>query len=114
MTNVSCSACNCAYNKNDCCYKSKINVEGLFSRSKLGTFCETFKTPKERRIYEMELGSDMQSTNLEPYEIKTDVMCSANYCVHNKNNRCVNSTINVGPKAARYRSETECASFKLK
>ena len=61
MTNISCSAKNCAYNKNMACYKGRINVEGLFSRSKLGTFCESFKTPRERQLFEAELGSDMQS-----------------------------------------------------
>ena len=87
MTNISCSAKNCAYNKNMACYKGRINVEGLFSRSKLGTFCESFKTPRERQLFEAELGSDMQSDSLEAFETKTDVTCSANYCVFNKNNK---------------------------
>ena len=114
MTNISCTATNCAYNKNTTCYKGKINVEGLFSRSKLGTFCESFKTPKERQLFEMELGSDMQSDNLEPFETKTAISCSANYCVFNKANKCVAESIKVGMEGARFRSETECDSFKLK
>ena len=114
MTNVGCDAKNCAYNQNNTCYKGKINVEGLFSRSKLGTFCESFKTPKERQLYETELGSDMQNSLLEAYETKTDVRCSANYCFYNQNNRCVSDHIRVGGETARFRSETECNSFKLK
>jgi hypothetical protein len=114
MTNISCSAKNCAYNKNMACYKGRINVEGLFSRSKLGTFCESFKTPRERQLFEMELGSDMQSDSLEAFETKTDVTCSANYCVFNKNNKCSAQSIKVGMEEARFRSETECDSFKLK
>ena len=114
MTNISCTAKNCAYNRNLSCYKSKINVEGLFSRSKLGTFCETFKTPRERQLYETELGSDMQSENLESFETKTEISCSANYCYFNKNNKCSADRIKVGNEDARFRSETECDSFKLK
>ena len=114
MTNISCSAKNCAYNKNMACYKHKINVEGLFSRSKLGTFCESFKTPKERQMFETEFGSEMQSEKLESFETKTEVSCSANYCLYNKNSRCSAENIKVGMPDARFRSETECDSFKLK
>lgn len=114
MTNIACTAKNCAYNRDTTCYKGKINVEGLFSRSKLGTFCESFKTPKERQLFEMELGSDMQSESLEPFETRTEVKCSANYCVYNKNYKCQAEKINVGMEGARFRSETECDSFTLK
>ena len=114
MTNVSCTAKNCSYNYNSTCYKGRINVEGLFSRSKLGTFCESFKTPRERQMFEAEFGSDMQSEKLESFETKTEVSCSANYCVYNKNSKCIADKINVGMEEARFRSETECDSFKLK
>lgn len=114
MTNISCSAKNCAYNRDSTCYKGRINVEGLFSRSKLGTFCESFKSPKERALFEFELGSDMQDENLEPVETKTQIGCSANYCYFNKNNRCTAQHIKVGNANARFRSETECDSFRLK
>ena len=102
------------YFQNNTCYKGKINVEGLFSRSKLGTFCESFKTPKERMVYETELGSDMQNENLEAFETKTEIKCSANYCYYNQNNRCVSDHIRIGGSHAKFRSETECNSFKLK
>jgi hypothetical protein len=114
MTNISCSAKNCAYNKNMACYKHKINVEGLFSRSKLGTFCESFKTPKEKVIFETEFASDMQSEALSALETKTEITCSANYCLYNKNSRCSAENIKVGSADARFRSETECDSFTLK
>ena len=114
MTNITCTAINCSYNRSSTCYKGQINVEGLFSRSKLGTFCETFKTPKERQMFEMEFGTDMHSDEAEPFEVKTNISCSANYCVFNKGNKCQAETIKVGSEGARYRSETECDSFRLK
>lgn len=114
MTNISCTAKNCAYNKNTACYKGKINVEGLFSRSKLGTFCESFKNPREKLLYETELGSDMQDEALESFQTKTEINCSANYCYYNKNSKCSATKIKVGTDEARFRSETECDTFKLK
>ena len=77
----------CGYNENCKCAKKHINVEGLFAKSKIGTFCQSFKNTVK-------------------------VMCSANYCVHNENNECVAKEITVGNENASYRSETECDSFK--
>ncbi len=114
MPNINCNATNCAYNKQCTCYKPKVNVEGLFTRSKLGTFCESFKSPKEKAMFEFELGSDMQDETILPNDTKSIVVCSANYCYFNKNNKCQANNIKVGTKNARYRSETECDSFQLK
>ena len=51
---------------------------------------------------------------IEAFETKTEVSCSANYCYYNKNNKCSAEKIKVGMEEARFRSETECDSFKLK
>lgn len=114
MPNIKCCANNCAYNKRNTCFKGKVNVEGLFTRSKLGTFCESFKTPKEQAMFEFELGSEMLEDTTLSENVKTSVICSANYCYFNKNNRCNANNISVGTSNARYRSETECDSFQLK
>ncbi len=114
MPNINCSATNCAYNKQATCYKSKVNVEGLFTRSKLGTFCESFKSPKEKALFEYELGNDMTDDTTLPLDTKTTIVCSANYCYFNKNNKCNAKNIKVGTHNAKYRSETECDSFQLK
>ncbi len=113
MPKINCNATNCAYNKQCTCFKNKVNVEGLFTRSKLGTFCESFKSPKEKALFEYELGNDMIDSAL-PEDAHTNISCSANYCYFNKNNKCVAKNIKVGTQNARYRSETECDSFQLK
>lgn len=114
MANINCSAENCAYNKQNTCYKHKVNIEGLFTRSKLGTFCESFKSPKEQALFSYELGEEMADETTLAENTKTLVTCSANYCYFNKGNKCHAQNIKVGTHNARYRSETECDSFQLK
>ena len=42
------------------------------------------------------------------------VSCSANYCQYNKDNYCEAREIKIGNEDAKYRSETQCDSFKLR
>ncbi len=113
MPHICCNANNCAYNRQNTCFKNKVNVEGLFTRSKLGTFCESFKSPNERAMFEFELGHEIIEDTLAE-DTSTSISCSANYCYFNKNNKCNAKNIKVGTQNARYRSETECDSFQLK
>lgn len=110
MTHIKCSAKNCGYNKECYCNKQNVKVEGLFSRSKLGTFCQSFRNPIDSSEFKEEMASEM----CEDGELKTNIGCSANYCEFNKENYCQAREINVGSKNAKYRSETQCDSFKLR
>lgn len=111
MSYINCNAKNCGYNKNNQCNKRFVKVEGLFSRSKLGTFCQSFRNPVDSSLFKEEMASEMLG---ETEEKKTQVGCSANYCLYNKDNYCQAREITVGNKNAKYRSETECESFELK
>lgn len=113
MSEIKCNATACGYNKNRVCNKKMIKVEGLFSRSKLGTFCQSFKNAMLDSTSMEEMASEMYDTiSTEP--VGVSICCSANYCVHNKNDRCQAPEIQVGGANAKYRSETECDSFKLR
>ena len=114
MSNVSCKVAKCIYNRNSTCYKNNINIEGLFTRSRLGTFCESFRTPKEQISYRIELNSEMQSESIAPLETDTKIKCSSNYCCYNTDGICTAEKIIVVDEHARFRSETQCDSFKLK
>lgn len=109
MTKVTCNARACGYNEDCSCCKKHIDVEGLFAKSKIGTFCQSFKNPHSSDILMSEMAKEMCAT---PTEIKVE--CSANYCVYNENNRCVAETISIGNQKAQYRSETQCDSFKAR
>lgn len=111
MSNVKCNACNCGFNKNNECQKKTIKVEGLFSRSKLGTFCQSFRNPVDCSLFNEEMAEEMLN-NDENAKIK--IGCSANYCVYNKDNYCQARQIKIGTENAKYRSETQCDSFELK
>lgn len=112
MTKINCKACNCGYNENSYCKKKKVNVEGIFAKSKIGTFCESFLNPnRDSKVY-TEMAKEMFDTNSPVTETK--IMCSANYCRHNTENVCHAKEIQVGSAGSKYRSETECDSFSLK
>ena len=43
MTNINCKAEKCCYNSCEKCLKGQIDVEGLYAKSKVGTFCQSYK-----------------------------------------------------------------------
>ena len=110
MTDISCKAGLCGYNQNEKCMKKHINVEGLFAKSKIGTFCQSFKNPHTSSVLKAEMGSEIFNEK----EYGTKVKCSANYCYYNKDEECTAKQIKVGIEGAQYRSETECDTFKSK
>lgn len=113
MSEIKCNATACGFNKERYCNKKMIKMEGLFSRSKMGTFCQSFKNTMLDNITREELASDMHSTIVDD-KMDVSISCSANYCVHNKNDKCQSKEVHVLGSNAKYRSETECDSFKLR
>lgn len=113
MTNIKCSAVNCGFNKGKYCNKHNVKVEGLFSRSKLGTFCQSFTKPIDVKDFNAEMANEMY-TGYDLDENLINVSCSANYCIYNEENKCTAPNIKVGFSNAKYRSETQCDSFKLR
>ena len=56
MTKVGCKARSCGYNNNEECNKmNKIDVEGLYAKSRIGTFCQSFKNPLDSDILKAEI-----------------------------------------------------------
>ncbi len=108
MTRVSCNAKTCGYNDCSQCNKKNIDVEGLFAKSKIGTFCQSFKNPHDSQAVMKEMANEMT------LDSNIHVSCSANYCLHNKDNYCEAKEIKIGTEEAKYRSETQCDSFKLR
>lgn len=110
MAEINCKALNCGFNKCSLCSKKNVKIEGLFSRSKLGTFCQSFRNPIDNQEFKEEMALDM----LEDMALEPKIGCSANYCLYNKDNSCMAKTITIGANDAKYRSETQCDSFKLR
>lgn len=108
MTKINCSVECCGYNDCRVCKKTKVDIEGLFAKSRIGTFCQSFQNPRESDVLKTEMAKEMT------VEDNTSILCTANYCVHNSDNRCSAKEIKVGNDQAKFRSETQCNSFKLK
>lgn len=108
MTNVDCNAKTCGYNENNTCKKKQIDVEGLFAKSKIGTFCQSFINPNSNKDVKQEIANEMSVGST------TSVSCSANYCKYNEENFCKARDITIGNQNAQYRSETQCDSFSLR
>lgn len=108
MTKVACNAKSCSYNDCRFCNKKTIDVEGLFAKSKIGTFCQSFTNPQNSAKLMSEIASELSNDNV------VKVSCSANYCEYNKGDYCEAKEITIGNESAKYRSETQCDSFKLK
>ena len=109
MTNINCEACKCGYNSSGKCLKEEIDVEGLFAKSKVGTFCQSYKNLQNNPIKEMEIARELADDDL-PHRVN----CSANYCSFYNDGCCQNREISIGKEDSLYRSETECDSFHLK
>ena len=105
MTNINCDACKCGYNSSGRCMKGEIDVEGLFAKSKVGTFCQSYKNLEHNPIKEMEIARELSLDDL-PHR--------ANYCSFYSDGCCQNREISIGKEDSLYRSETECDSFNLK
>ena len=79
------------------------------TKSKIGTFCQSFKNPHNSEVLRTEMASEMY-----PDADAIKVECSANYCVFNENNVCSAKDIKIGNENAKYRSETQCDSFRCR
>lgn len=108
MSKIKCNAKTCGYNDNLYCSKKKIDVEGLFAKSKVGTFCQSFKNAHDNPNIKAEMANEMSLEN------QANIGCSANYCVFNQDDVCHKDEICIGNENAQYRSETQCESFKLR
>ncbi len=113
MSCVHCSATICGFNKSSYCSKKNLSVEGMFSKSKVGTFCQSFQNPNNSDLLKSEMAKDMLD-DLGSEKEKIQIKCSANYCTFNSQDYCIAKEIKIGNQSAKYRSETQCDSFKAK
>lgn len=99
MSNIKCNVIACSFNHNSSCLKKEITVEGLYSKSTIGTFCLNFKKSNFKIILD----------NVKEAQIS----CNSNYCKYNKDDKCTKKDVIIDGSNAEYRSETKCSSFSL-
>jgi hypothetical protein len=104
MTELSCSAVNCFYNKDHLCSKGDIMVEGKGATSEGDTFCSSFR----------EKGCGCTNSSSEHASRMIDVDCEAEKCTYNEDCKCHAMKIGIGGAGATQCHQTECATFKCK
>lgn len=105
MTLLDCAVTGCAYNKDRCCCKGDIKVEGSEAVNQNETCCGSF----------VERGEKNCGCNVKEHESKAiNVVCEAGNCTFNKDKKCSADHIGIAGGDACSCGETECASFCCK
>ncbi|MFI3326365.1 MAG: DUF1540 domain-containing protein [Clostridia bacterium] len=104
MNNLECQVNSCEHNCNHLCKLNKIHVEGPGACSTSQTCCSSFNV----------CGTSAQN-NISSHSAKeaTDICCKAENCKHNKNNKCLASSVQMQCMcgAPCVMSETACQTF---
>lgn len=102
MTKLDCNVVNCAYNENNCCRRSGIDVQGMDAKVASETSCGSFSAK----------GSECTVNSNSCCACKeTEVKCEAVECKYNDSYRCSAKHIGISGGHADNVRETECASF---
>lgn len=105
MTHLTCNATDCASNKNNCCCRPSIKVQGPCAEACCDTQCQSF-CPNEPGCSN---AADFSSPNPE-----LNIKCSASHCVHYCNGCCDAESVHINGAGAQTLSETECSSFSAR
>lgn len=104
MTRLDCTVTGCLYNKEQCCCKDNIQVEGDHARHSRDTCCVSFRDRERDGV-----------GNSVDYPTKdTDVSCKAVECTFNENCHCQAKHIGISGGNACECGQTECATFRCK
>ncbi len=105
MTDLKCSAVNCAHNCSRLCSLSGITVGGSDACESDQTSCRSFS----------EGGAGMQNSiaSQQPSE-KTRINCHAVMCVYNKDRFCTARSVEIDGYGADRSDQTMCSSFSMK
>ena len=103
MTKLDCTVTGCLYNKEKCCCKDNIQVEGDHAKHSRDTCCSSFR----------ECRDGMKSSVDYPTK-ETRVSCMARECTFNEDCSCQAKHIGISGGAACDCRETECTAFRCK
>lgn len=118
INSLKCDVTSCAYNRNQCCRASIIQVRGENAYTQDSTFCSSFM---QKGAYNMLssvgnmnlLGGIGQLFN-QNNTLKPKVSCSTVNCVHNDYGLCNADDLEIGGMTASSAEDTKCQSFQRK
>lgn len=100
MTKLSCYVVSCSTNKDGCCCRPKIIVNGDHAQTCTDTCCSSYTYESEAVVNAISF--------LEPNR-SVEIDCDACDCLHNKSHRCTARSIEINCHNC---GGTECAAFK--
>lgn len=103
MTQLDCNVKSCCHNADNCCCKSKIEVDGSAATNCGDTCCGSY----DKR------SGDSYSNRAEGRAVKaTEVDCKATNCLYNVGGYCDAGHIGIIGETAQEGTQTECGSFQ--
>ena len=103
MNQLRCGVESCATNRDGCCCRSEIRVDGESARASRDTCCSSFQ---------LEVPGMTNNAVSQTPTPRSEVLCDAQRCVHNCNGCCCASTVDISGEDAVAAGETRCRTFR--
>ena len=103
MTNLSCNACSCVHNDDNCCCLSGIDVKGRNACECSETCCGSYSYKE-----------DSAKNNTASPKLNLQIKCAARNCVYNNNEACQADHVDISGITAVNAGDTVCSTFKSK
>ncbi len=106
MSDLICSASSCINYEHGLCARPVIQIDGDDAKKSRDTFCHSFS----HRF------SETQNQVFSGWfaDKNTDIRCSAEECIFNRESRCAADDVEISGAGASESGETECVTFRKK
>ena len=105
MTKLQCHVIHCSSNKDHCCCRPEIQVEGKQACCSDETCCDSYTNILDNATNDVGYKTPNQSM---------PIACDAQKCVHNQSGMCAAESICVDGSSAHEKSQTVCSTFKCR
>lgn len=105
MTKLQCHVIHCSSNKDQCCCRPEIKVDGAKACCCDETCCDSYTTIPDSATNDIGYKTPNQSM---------PVVCDAQKCTYNQSGMCAAECICVDGSNAREKSQTVCSTFTCK
>lgn len=103
MPNLNCTASNCTHNTQNQCCNNSIQVGGRSADKSKATSCESFVE-----------SSGAFTNSVQTPNPSMSIGCEAANCVHNCDEACQASTVDISGASASSSCDTKCSSFQYR
>ncbi len=104
MTALKCDVIHCASNRDNCCCRPEIQVDGKHAQDCCETCCASFSAIRNEAPRND--AADYSCPNC-----RVPIGCTAENCRHNRDGHCSASEVHMRSREATTEAQTECATF---